>query len=203
MLVAMMLGFRGLVNFILNDKYFLSQRSSWGSAANSWTHGRGMTDTVHTTWLYWLITLTQCSTVHAAMVNVTDIDKRRGEHVEVTSVRMKRDREDLHKVLEYLRTYSPFRMNDNSRLISLATGIAASVTDDENCDIAQDLGYTSQQRWDGKLYGDVKLMKADNTKTMSVLTNKSADSTVRVNIDPHSPFHRLILVAERQQSIKV
>ena len=171
-----------------------------GKSQGGLTHGRGMTDTVRTTWLS---TLTQCSAVHAAMVNVTDTDKCTGEHVEVTSVRMKRDMEDLHKVLEYLRTYSPFRMNDNSRLISLATGVAASVTDNVNCDIAQDLGYTSQQRWDGKRYGDIKLTKADKTKTMSVLTNKSADSTVRVNIDPHSLFHRLILVAERLQSIKV
>jgi len=170
-----------------------------GKSQGGLTHGRGMSETVRTTWLS---TLTECSSVHDAMVNLTNVEKRTVEHVEVTDARIKRDRLDLDKVVEFLQTYSPFRFSDNTRLISLATGVAASSGDGVNCDLALDLGYTAQQRWDGKRFGDVKLPKSDKTKTLTSMTNKSSNSYVRANIDPHSVFHRLILVAEREQSVK-
>jgi len=170
-----------------------------GKRQGGLTHGRGMTKTVRTTWLS---TLTECSTVHDAMVNLTEVGKHTVEHVEVTDACIKRDRQDVDKILEYFHTYSPFRFSDSLRLISLATGVATSATDSVNCDMAVNLGYVAQQRWDGKCFGDAKVSKSEKTKTLSAVTNKSADSNVGTSIDPHSLFHRLILVAEREQSIK-
>ena len=51
-----------------------------GKSQGGLTHGRGMTETVRTTWLS---TLTECSTVHDAMVNLTEVGKHTVEHVEV------------------------------------------------------------------------------------------------------------------------
>ena len=170
-----------------------------GKSQGGLTHGRGMTETVRTTWLS---TLTECSSIHAAMVSLTDVEKRTVEHVEVSDARIKRDRADLDKVVEFLHTYSPFRFSDNSRLISLATGVSASSGDGVNCDLAFDLGFIAQQRWDGKRFGEVKVIKADKAKTLTSVTNKSSGFCAPVNIDPHSLFHRLILIAEREQSMK-
>jgi len=130
-----------------------------GKSQGGLTHGRGMTETVHTTWLS---TLTECSSVHDGMVNLTNVDKHTVEHAEVTDARVKRNRLDLG-----LQTYSPFRFSDNARLISLATGVAASSDDGVNCYLASDLGYAAQQRWNGKHFGDIKVPKSDKNKTLT------------------------------------
>jgi len=170
-----------------------------GKSHGGLTHGRGMTETVRTTWLS---TLADCSGIHTAMVQLSGTEKVSAEHVGVTAPRMTRDRQDMDKIKKYLHTYSPFRYNDNSRLISLESGVATSSSDKVNCDIAQSLGYVSQQRWDSNSFGTAKIPKGDKIQTMTVLTRKSSDPNVRVTIDPHTLFHRLILVAERQQSIR-
>ena len=169
-----------------------------GKSEGGLTHGRGVTETVRT---MWLSTLTECSAVHEAMMHLTDVEKHVAEHVETTDARMKRDKQDLDGLVKYFESYSPFRFNDTSRVISLATSIATSTDDGINCDTALTAGYVAQERWDGKRYGDVKLTKSDKAKTMSALTNKIRGSNVHT-IDPHSLFHRLILVAERQQSVE-
>lgn len=107
------------------------------------------------------------------------------------------DVEAFQKIKSFLLVYSPFKYVDSVRLISLSSGVVAGVDDGVNCDQAEEVGYELLKTWDNMSFADVSLKKADQVKTMAGLSNSVSIGTDKVNIDPHTLFHRLILAGER------
>ena len=158
-----------------------------------------MTETVRNTWVN---SLTECSTVRAALSQVTGTERSTPEHVEVGRSRMSRDVKDRRKVQEYLNVYSPFRFVDTDRLITLSSGVVAGVGDKGNCDCADAIGLEMQKKWDEKNYGDVSFKKGEQVKTISQMINTCSVDKEKVSIDPNMLFHRLVLVGERQNNLR-
>ena len=125
--------------------------------------------------LSWLSTLADCTGSHEAMCSVTKTERHTEEHVEVGAARLRRDFFDRNKIMRFLTVFSPFRYLDNSRLISLLTGLAAGPNDPVNCDTADEIGQRLQEQWDCKLYKDVSLKKAECIKSLMCLTNANLE----------------------------
>jgi hypothetical protein len=113
------------------------------------TRGRGMNEISREIWLG---TLTTCSSMRAALAQVTGTERISTEHVDVGKSRMERDLKDFEKMKSFLMLYSPFRFADNKRLVSLCSGVAAGVEDVVNCDKADIIGLHIQEKWDSCLY---------------------------------------------------
>ena len=106
------------------------------------TRGRGITESVR---VMWINTMHHCTSVHNAASTYTNTLLRTSEqHVNLSSSRIKRDNEDLEKLLLWFDAHEPFDRNEPS-LKSLSSGIMASTDDDINCDDAQTVGEKSQE----------------------------------------------------------
>ena len=163
------------------------------------TWGRGMHETAQEMWLH---TWTECASVRAALCQFTGTERSTPEHVEVGKARMQRDVADFTKVKQYLNMYSPFRFVDNKRLVSLSSGVIASDQDWVNCEQADKIGFDIQEKRDKCNYGDITLKKSEQVKTMAHLTIASSIGDEKVYIDPSTLFHRLVIVDERDDSVR-
>jgi len=130
------------------------------------TKGRGINETSREIWLG---TLTVCSSMRAALSQVTATERTKSGHVDVGKSRMQRDFGDFQKMKNFLQVYSPFRFADNERLVSLCSGVAAGAEDEVNCDQANVIGLKMQEKWDNCLYGDISCKKADQIKPLAHL----------------------------------
>jgi hypothetical protein len=170
-----------------------------GKSTGGLTRGRGMHEAVRTTWLS---TLTDCASIHAALSHVTGTDHSEREHEEVGVSRMKRDYDDWMHVRSYLSLHSPFRFADTDRLVNLASGMCSQSGDGINCDTAEKVGLKILSEWDDKLYGTVKVCKADKVKTMAELSSCVSVGSEKISLDPTSLFMRLVLVGERSENVR-
>jgi hypothetical protein len=114
-----------------------------GKSQGGLTRGRGMEETVRSTWLS---TLTACASVHSALSRVTKTEREQAEHAEVGTSRIRRDMQDLTQIRSYFETYSPFRFGDSSKLINICNGVCSGVNDVLNCDKADEVGYSILQQ---------------------------------------------------------
>ena len=121
------------------------------------------------------------------------------QHEEMGQSRIKRDYDDLQKLLALFDTCDPF---DPSReqLQSLTSGIIAGA--DVNCDEAEDVGYKIQKKLDGVTVANAKISRADQAVTIG-----KPDQTVNVGnqkfqIDPAALFMRLSVLLERRDNIE-
>ena len=158
-----------------------------------------MHETVRETWLS---TLTECATVRAALLTVTVAERASPLHVVVVMSQMRCDRKDSPVVKKYLLRYSPFRFSDKNKLVSLSSGVIVSAKCMTTGDVADEIGFEAQKKWDNKSFVDVSSLKTDQVKTMSQMTSVCSVDSEKVSVDPSMLFHRLILVAERDNSVR-
>jgi hypothetical protein len=111
--------------------------------------------------------------------------------------RMRRDVENFYKVKTFLTVYSPFKFMDTARLISHSSGVVAGLEDGVDCAKAEEIGNNIQRQWDQMGFAALTLKKADQIKTMAHLTNTCTIESDKVNIDPNTLFHRLIIAGEK------
>jgi hypothetical protein len=159
------------------------------------TRGRGVTESVRTTWVS---TVHKSAAIHSALAELTDLQyiHEDMQHPELGKTRAKRDFNDLNKILEFLEMNNPFETS-NSRLRSLVSGIAASDSDNINCDTAEDIGCQIVQKMDGVNFKDVVLKRAWQTRTLARVTTSVTGGKKVLNIDPSLLFNRLLIIMER------
>ena len=93
------------------------------------TRGRGVTETVR---VMWLNSMHRCAGVHNAMSNLTGAQHKTSEqHIELGKGRVKKDNEDLMKLLTWFQIHDPFDINLGT-LRSISSGITASEEDGIN-----------------------------------------------------------------------
>ena len=64
------------------------------------------------------------------------------------------------------------------------------------------IGFEAQKKWDNKSFVDVSFLKTDQAMTMSQMNSLFSVESEKVSIDPSLLFRRLILVAERDNSVR-
>lgn len=97
------------------------------------TRGRGVSESVR---LLWVKTMHRCASIHNAMSNLTKVlHKTSEQHTELGQSRIKRDNDDLMKIINWFKWHNPFTLDDTS-LRSLSMGLTASEENDLNCDDA-------------------------------------------------------------------
>ena len=169
-----------------------------GKTPGGLTRGRGMTESVRSTWIG---SVAECTSIHTAMSHVTKVDVRMEQHVEVGRARMNRDMVDLNKIKGYLLRYSPFRYLDTDRLISLSSGLAGQ-GDAINCDEADSVGSLVHKNWDNERYCAIKLQKPDKIITLAHLIQSVTGKQAKVSMDPNCLFTRLIMLAYQNNRVR-
>lgn len=86
-------------------------------------------------------------------------------------------------------------------LVSIWTGIIAADADNINCDLAKEVGVAIHLSMDNTTFTDVKLRKADQVRTFSVINDKNSISRKDKPADMSNLFHRFLIQAERTQDI--
>ena len=116
------------------------------------TRGRGFTESVRILWIY---SMHRCAGIHQSMSDFTELQLATSEqHVEMRVSRIKRDFEDIDKMITWLQNRNPFDDTDPS-LRSLSSGQASNEKDGINCDIAEDVGIIMQKKMDNKSYTEI------------------------------------------------
>ena len=96
----------------------------------------------------------RCAGIHQSMSDFIELQLATSEqHVEMRVSRIKRDFEDINKMITWLQNHNPFDDTDPS-LRSLSSGQASNEKDGINCDIAEDVGIIMQKKMD-KSYTDI------------------------------------------------
>lgn len=89
--------------------------------------------------LLWVMSVHQCAALHLAMRSLTGLDSATDQHVETGVSRIKRDRQDMLKVISWMDKNDPFDTADD-RLRCISTGLTVSAEDCINCDNAEQVG---------------------------------------------------------------
>jgi len=127
------------------------------------THGRGMSESVRITWVK---TMHKCATVHVAVTNLAELDIQISElpHAEMGRARLKRDFEDLNRIVSWFDARDPFSVPD-VRLQSLSSGISVGSEDGINCDDAGSVGAAIMM--DNVAFCDVVLKKSAEARSLA------------------------------------
>jgi len=166
------------------------------------THGRGVTESIRTTWI---ATVHKTAAVKTALAQFADIDYCHDmtQHPERGKSRAQRDNLDLLKLLDFLELHNPFLMPD-SRLQCLTSGIAATESDNLNCDEAEEVGASIMHCVDGMNFSDVCLKRKDQVRTLADVTNTAHACGKKhlSSIDPTILFKRLLLIVQRSPDVE-
>jgi len=118
------------------------------------------------------------------------------DHVDLSKARIRRDINDVAKLVEWFKSFDPFGQCD-SRLRSLSSGVTAVDGDGINCDLAEQVGAAIHQQLDGVDFTDVVLRNKNQVKTLDQLQKGVVVDNKKVFIHTTQLFDRLILLADR------
>jgi len=94
---------------------------------------------------------------------VTAAERAKPENIEVGMSQMSHDRNDRLVVKNIYRD-SPFRFSEKNKLVSTSSGVTASAKCMVSCDMADDIVFAAQKKWDNKSFVDVSFPKTDQEK---------------------------------------
>lgn len=163
------------------------------------TRGRGISESVRITWIN---TMHRCASVHDAASSFTNLLLSTSEqHIDLSNSRIKRDNQDLEKLISWFDAHEPFDRHEPS-LKSLATGITASSDDNITCDNAENVGLNIQKDLDGKCIESVVVKRSKQVKTLEDLSEGVKVNGKKVNIDPAILFTRLTALTQSDENIQ-
>ena len=164
------------------------------------TRGRGFTESVRILWIY---SMHRCAGIHQSMSDFTELQLATSEqHVEMRVSRIKRDFEDINKMITWLQNHNPFDDTDPSRLRSLSSGLASNKKDGINCGTAEDVGITMQKKMDNKSYTEISFKRTDQVRTLENIRKGTRIADDTIHIDPMLLFSRLLIQVERSKNIQ-
>ena len=144
----------------------------------------------------------RCAGIHQSMSDFTELEfSNSDEHVEMGISRIRRDYEDIKKMLDWLQNHNPFDDTDPS-LRSLSSGHDSTGKDGINCDTVEDVGIMMQRKMDNKFYTDMSFKRADKIRTLENLRKGTKIGCATIHIDPMILFSRLLIQVERSNDIQ-
>ena len=161
------------------------------------TAGRGITESVRRTWIN---SMHRRAGIHDALCTLTGMTIQTSEqHKDLTSSRVKRDNEDLQKLIQWFDTHEPFDGNE-PLLKSLSSGI--TVADDSiNCDDAEAVGMKIQQSLDNLVMNTAKIKRKERVKMLDMLKPGVTLHDEKVYIDPSILFSRLTAIVQKEDKV--
>ena len=160
------------------------------------TRGRGMSPSVRMLWVH---SMHSCATIHHAMTSVTEhYHNTSDQHEELGKSRIRRDFDDLQKILEWFEVLNPFDSTRTS-LQSLSSGLVAD--ESVNCDDAEEAGMKIHAKLEQQSISKCTIKRADQVRTLGTLRNVVKVNKQNVNIDPTKLFSRLIVLLERYSDL--
>ena len=117
------------------------------------------------------------------------------QHQDITKSRVKRDNEDLQKIVEFLEQSSPFDKDINN-LRSISTGVSAA----NHCNVEQSkvIGQRILNSMEGKSVAQFSFKKCDQAKLMTSKSSDQKNSSI-LRIDTSLLFQRCISVLKRSE----
>ncbi|GBO16692.1 hypothetical protein AVEN_9724-1 [Araneus ventricosus] len=102
------------------------------------------------------------------------------KHVHASDSRLKRDTEDIKKLLEWFLLHDPFQVVE--KIIS----IASEVVSDENinCHNAREVGITSMTKMYSQSFNNIKLKRVDKVLPLLTISSALKVHDEKVPIDP-------------------
>ena len=146
---------------IIEQSIMKSMKTDGGVA-----RGRSTQESVMSKWVYGMHAMnTVCEGLEdLANVKMDTTD----QHVDASDSRVKRDIEDVKKLLEWFLLHDPFP--EVKKIMSIASGV---VGDEKiNCHNAREVGIASMTGMIGQTFNNIKLKRAD--KVLPLLTISSA-----------------------------
>jgi hypothetical protein len=104
---------------------------------------------------------------------VTGAERATHKHVEVGMSQMRCDRKDRLAFKKYLLRYSPFRLSDKNKLVSLLSGVVVSAKRMVTCHVADEIGFEAKKKWDKTKALSMSHFRflTDQVKTSSQMTS--------------------------------
>jgi len=178
-------------DMIIEQSLMKSSKSKGG-----FTRGRSTNESVLNKWVNGLLT---ASNISEGLEHFCGLYFHSGEqHVDASDARIKRDVEDVKKLLDWFNFHDPFPYAEN--IMSIATG----VTGDEkiNCHVAWSVGMAGMDKKIGSTFGDVKFQRTD--RVLSLLT---VNSTIKIHdtetaVDPLLLFQRIIVIKRTNEELR-
>ena len=120
------------------------------------------------------------------------------QHREIKPTRVKKDSEDMQKMLSFLQTHNPFTPTTDNVLVNIATGVVAS--DQVNVDEALIVGRKIHDSITNKTFSQVSLKRKKQAVTFAVAKKAlRIDSGVKLHISSSELSQRLLAVASCSQ----
>ncbi|GBL82935.1 hypothetical protein AVEN_106437-1 [Araneus ventricosus] len=108
-------------------------------------------------------------------------------HVDASDSRVKRDTEDIKKLLEWFLLHDPFPVVE--KIISIASGVVGN--EKINCHNAREVGITSMIRMFGQTFNNIKLIRVDKVLPLLTISSGIKVHDEKVPIDPVLLFQRM------------
>ena len=160
------------------------------------TRGRGVSENVR---VMWINSMHRCASVHNAMCNLTGLQHKTSEqHIELGLSRVKRDNDALRKLQNWLKIHSRFNNNETA-LKSLSTGFTVGDGMYVNCDKAEEVGQSIQEKLDDICVEDASIKRNDRVITLESLRPGIKIDMKTVHIDPTILFTRLTAIAQTEE----
>ena len=146
----------------------------------------------------WVSSMHRCAGIHEAMGSLTN-QKQSEQHTELGKNRILRDNKDLEEVIKWFDSHEPFDPSEHN-LKSISSGITA-VTDEINCDNADEIGEMIQEKLDGVCFEDAVIKRKSKVNTLHKLTPGTKIGDKIVQIDLKILFTRLLALIQREEKI--
>ncbi|KAJ8686053.1 hypothetical protein QAD02_021846 [Eretmocerus hayati] len=166
--------------------------------AGGLTHGRGKSGSVLARFIMSMIVLTDvtyaieffCSHGYANSEPFSDDRK----------ASIKRDAQDLEKILNYLTEHNPFYADDSESVASISTGLRGD--ERVNCHQVIAVGSELLSGTYGKQFGDIKLQRKTRVISLACAQSSISVQNDSVRIDPTLLFQRLSLLVENKDDMR-
>ena len=164
------------------------------------TRGHGMSESVNLTWIH---SMHACGSIHSAMTELTKNKHKTSEqHVDLGASRMKRDSDDLQKLVEWLYPRDPI-FEDEIFLKSISSGLTAKDSDQINCDEPELIDKKIQDQLDGVAFTAASIKRRDQVRTLERLNVGITVDEEKVQANLMVLFTRLLVLAERSEDRRV
>ncbi|KAJ8678207.1 hypothetical protein QAD02_013994 [Eretmocerus hayati] len=166
--------------------------------AGGLTHGRGRSSSVLARFIMSMIVLTDvtyaieffCSHGYANSEQFSD-DRKSS---------IKRDAQDLEKIIDYLTGHNPFEVDETESVISISTGLRGD--EKVNCHQVIEVGTKLLTGTFGKKFGDIKLQRKTRVISLASAQSSITVDNDSIRIDPTLLFQRLSLLVENRDDMK-
>ena len=168
------------------------------------TRGRGISKS---TLVYFISALPHCIPLMEAIEELTGVSCATTDqhtvykqHKELRETRQRKDATDLSKFIDWLDVHNPFELKNNSKLMSVFTGLSAD--DSINCDKAYGIGLRLQMDMVGENFADLALKRSAKVRTLSAMTSTVKLKGEAVVVDQQLMLNRILAVIQSSSDLE-